>query len=827
MIPRLKTEGYSKDGIRLYHTGGGSPGPSNVTSTTNTSNIPDYAQPYVSNMLGATENQLFKTTTSGTDALGNPIQSITGFQPYQAYGGVYDANGKLTNATEAAQSAVAGFQPLQTQAQQGIGALTGPQTYGQAMDTTNQGISQLGQNVSQAGQYGQAGYNAGMSYGQNAANQTDANGNVTASSTVQNYMNPYLQSTLAPALQLQNQQFGMQQAANQGRQTQAGAFGGSRGTLEDSLNQQNQMLAQNQLVGNAYNQAYNTANQNMQQAASLGMQGAQQGMAGVQTQQAGINAGLQGAQQLSNLGQQQQTNQENIYNLQNQYGGQQQQYNQNVTNQALQNYANAQQYPIMELGTMSNMLRGLPMQATTTNQYQATPSLLSQGIGAAGVGATLSSLINPSPSKSNKKGGLQNTTGINSYDVGGTIRADLENMPDDALQEELKKTQSPTIKSDIQQIMAMRSAVPKAKAGGIMSYAAGEDVAGEAEAAKNMQNGINTVDPEFKALPQQQQDQQLIQSGLAQTQDPTMRALFTGQMNDYTAKANASLEDIVQKKQTAYDKLLGTDSSLKNMMEEKANAKAEGERQRQLRLGQFFAMWGSTPGPTLVAGLKSFAQSVPGMITDSDKQADIMQRIDTSINQINKADRLEKIGWIKDAEAEKKQAALDIRKLNEDIVKWNVGERQNAERLEREKMKEVQETKEKALDRESREKVAGITASGTTRGYEIQDIRSIRDNIVRYGAQEQAIRNAMGKVTADPMYKTHQMMLNNPDATPEQKAAAQKAMSDMMGTNNENALIEAQLLRKAYEKELMGKDKSFKPSGSSSGSVKDLTKYDK
>jgi hypothetical protein len=467
------------------------------------------------------------------------------------------------------------------------------------------------------------------------------------------------------------------------------------------------------------------------------------------------------------------------------------------------------------------------MQATTTNQYQATPSLLSQGIGAAGVGATLSSLTNPSPSKSNKKGGLQNTTGINSYDVGGTIRADLENMPDDALQEELKKTQSPTIKSDIQQIMAMRSAVPKAKAGGIMSYAAGEDVAGEAEAAKNMQNGINTVDPEFKALPQQQQDQQLIQSGLAQTQDPTMRALFTGQMNDYTAKANASLEDIVQKKQAAYDKLLGTDSSLKNMMEEKANAKAEGERQRQLRLGQFFAMWGSTPGPTLVAGLKSFAQSVPGMITDSDKQADIMQRIDTSINQINKADRLEKIGWIKDAEAEKKQAALDIRKLNEDIVKWNVGERQNAERLKREEMKEKQATEQKALDRQNALKVAGIHESGTTRGYEIQDIRSIRDNIVRYGAQEQAIRNSMGKVTADPMYKTHQMMLNNPDATPEQKAAAQNAMSNMMGTNNETALIETQLLRKAYEKELMGKDKSFKPSGSGSGSVKDLTKYDK
>jgi len=813
MIPRLKTEGYSKDGIRLYHTGGGSPGPSNVSSTSNTSNIPTYAQPYVSNMLGATESTLFKTQDSGQvdPVTGQNIQNITGFQPYQAYGGQYDANGNLTNATEAAQSAVAGFQPLQTQAQQGIGALQTPDQYNQAMNMTNQGIGGFGNTIGQAGMYGAMGNAAGQSYGQNAQNP----------SAIQSYMNPYIQSTLAPELQLQNQQFGMQQAANQGSQTQAGAFGGSRATLQDSLNQQNQMLAQNQLVGNAYNQAYNTANQNMQNAANLGMQGSQLGLAGVNAQQAGLGQQLAGASQLAGLGQQQLSSQENIYNLQNQTGAQQQQYNQNVINQGMQNYANAQQYPIMQLGTMSNMLRGLPMQATTTNQYQASPSLMNQMIGAGGAAATIGAL-------SKAKGGILKT-GINSYDIGGAIRADLENMPTDALQEELKKTQSPTIKSDIQQIMAMRSAVPKAKAGGIMSYAAGEDVAGEAEAAANMQGSINTVDPEFKALPQQQQDQQLIQSGLAQTKDPTMRALFTGQMNEYMRKNNEPLEDAVQKRQAAYDKLLGPDTSLKNMMEEKTNAKAESERQRQLRLGQFFAMWGSTPGPTLVAGLKSFAQSVPGMIVDSDKQADVMQRIDDSIIKINKSDRLEKIGLIKDAEAERKQAALDMRKLNDDVVKWNVSETKNAEQIEREKLRQEQETKEKKLDRENRIAVAGITASGATRSSEILNIRSIRDNIVRYGTQEQAISNAIAKVKNDSMYKVQQMTLNNPDTSPEQKAVAQKNIDAMMGTNNEHALFETQLLRKAYEKELMGLDKNFKPSdsGSGSGSGRDLTQYDR
>ena len=56
-------------------SGGGSPGPS--TSTTQTSNIPEYARPYVESMLGATQQQIFNTQ-AGTDAEGNPTTEITG-----------------------------------------------------------------------------------------------------------------------------------------------------------------------------------------------------------------------------------------------------------------------------------------------------------------------------------------------------------------------------------------------------------------------------------------------------------------------------------------------------------------------------------------------------------------------------------------------------------------------------------------------------------------------------------------------------------------------------------------------------------------------------
>jgi hypothetical protein len=70
-------------------------------------------------------------------------------------------------------------------------------------------------------------------------------------------------------------------------------------------------------------------------------------------------------------------------------GAQQQALEQSKINQAIQDYAIQQQYPMMQLGFMSNMLRGLPMQAQTTQLYQAQPSTLQQGIGLAGAAGTL------------------------------------------------------------------------------------------------------------------------------------------------------------------------------------------------------------------------------------------------------------------------------------------------------------------------------------------------------------------------------------------------------------------------------------------------------
>jgi len=67
-------------------------------------------------------------------------------------------------------------------------------------------------------------------------------------------------------------------------------------------------------------------------------------------------------------------------------GAQQQGQQQNLINQSVQNYATAQQYPQQQLAFMSGLLRGLPLQTSTVQQYQAPPSMVSQATGI-GLGA--------------------------------------------------------------------------------------------------------------------------------------------------------------------------------------------------------------------------------------------------------------------------------------------------------------------------------------------------------------------------------------------------------------------------------------------------------
>jgi hypothetical protein len=447
-------DGYARDGRRSLNTGGGGGGP--TSTTTNTSNIPDWLRPQVETALGAATQQIFNVDQSG---------NLTGFRPYVPYS---------TKPTDY----VAGFSPMQTQAFQSAANLQTPSqfaagsnlasTAGQgALSTTGQALgygqqgSTYGQTgagigISQGKEYGSmgAGYGqqgaitgqgalgygaAGAALGQQAAG---AGANYQAMATdpgsVQAYMNPYVQASLAPQLQLMNQQLAQQQAQNQAQAVKQGAFGGSRQAVMQGLTQQNADLAKAQLIGQGYNQAFKEAQQAQQFGANIGLQGLQAGMQGQQVGLAGVQgalagtaqgmqgaqvglqgaqtalqgtaqgiqgaqAGLQGvqgaqagyglanqaAQNLGQLGSQQLAAQQGIIGLQNQLGGQQQQYQQGLINQAINNYAMAQQYPQQQLSFYNSLLRGYATPTVTTSQYQASPNPVSQlaGLGLTGAAA--------------------------------------------------------------------------------------------------------------------------------------------------------------------------------------------------------------------------------------------------------------------------------------------------------------------------------------------------------------------------------------------------------------------------------------------------------
>jgi len=106
------------------------------------------------------------------------------------------------------------------------------------------------------------------------------------------------------------------------------------------------------------------------------------GLQGVSGAQAGYGLANQAAANLSNIGTAQLGAQTGILGLQNQIGGQQQAQEQQYINQAIQNYAQAQEAPMQSFNQFNSLLRGYAVPGSTTTQYQAQASPLSQLAGA-------------------------------------------------------------------------------------------------------------------------------------------------------------------------------------------------------------------------------------------------------------------------------------------------------------------------------------------------------------------------------------------------------------------------------------------------------------
>jgi hypothetical protein len=467
--------------------GGGGP----TQTTTYSTNIPEYARPYVENMLQSTQAQIYNA-------------DMTGFRPYQPYS--TDVNNYF-----------AGFSPLQQQAQQsayylqapsqfqagselagaaGVGGLGAAEQAGilgqQALGYgaagaeyggmgAQQALQTARQTGRQAGMYGRMGAGYGAR-GVEAAEQGFGAGEAFARQATDPYataayMSPYMQNVVDYQKSQALRDYGIGQGLRKAQAVGAGAFGGSRQAIaeaeaERALGSQLQGIA-----ATGSQKAFEDAQRQQQFGAQLGLQGLQAGygglglgmqgaglgLQGVGAQQAagqlglagtaqgiqgagmglqgigqavgagqfglgGLGAATQAAGTLGQLGGAQLGAQRDIIGLQSQMGAQQQAAEQAKINQAIQDYAIAQQYPFMQLGMMNAMLRGLPLQTQTTQLYQAQPSTMQQGIGLLGAGASLFGRKEGGVIKEYREGGI--TKGYKPGGVVDSTRADLEEIAD-------------------------------------------------------------------------------------------------------------------------------------------------------------------------------------------------------------------------------------------------------------------------------------------------------------------------------------------------------------------------------------------------------------
>ena len=367
-------------------------------------------------------------------------------------------------------------------------------------------------------------------------------------------------------------------------------------------------------------------------------------------------------------------------------------------------YANAQQYPLMQLGTMSNMLRGLPMQASTTNQYAASPNPMSTAIGTIGAGASMYNAYNPPRSAAGGEVKGYAKGGIMSYDMGGEVESQLENMDEKGLQAQAKESSSPSIRRMAQRLLrerqmgnkpqgtgpmgvqyqAAQPQMPSYAPGGIVAFAQGKTVyggpsteadEGEAEAMIGMQERLAQPAPTTGGImgattQPTTQVPYAPQAGRAMQQAPDIPAFMKAEYADAEKRMNAPLSTFMAERQAAMreagvaDTSEGQQKQRAEMMAERANLGEEKERQKYLRMAEFFASWGSTPGPVLVAGLNAMQKTLPNIMADEKDQKKARREIDKSIADLDNATRLEKRGEVDAAMALKLKAAEDMKALN-------------------------------------------------------------------------------------------------------------------------------------------------------------------
>lgn len=345
-------------------------------STTYTSNLPAYAEPYVTDVMGRAQE--------------------ASMLPYTPYGG----------------ERTAGFSPEQTQAQGMIGGMAEMGDplgvrYGQqiGVDTAN---------TLRGYQYNPMGFSTGPGV---TAGQVGDLASSADSDLVNRYMNPFTELVVDREKAGAARDYGIAQQTRNAKAAQAGAFGGSRQAVMEAEAERGLLSNMNNIEAKGLRDAYDRAQQYISGDRSAYLQGAgldinsklqadlanQNSFMDAQrnteaSRQFGAQSGLQAMQQLGSLGDsmanQGATAQKlamDRINALNATGAQRQAIEQAKLDQSYQQFATARDYEQNMINWYNSVLRGTPIGVDqTVYNTPSQPSFASQligiGTGIAGLG---------------------------------------------------------------------------------------------------------------------------------------------------------------------------------------------------------------------------------------------------------------------------------------------------------------------------------------------------------------------------------------------------------------------------------------------------------
>jgi hypothetical protein len=355
---------------------GGGGGGGSQTSTSYSTNLPEYAKPYYEQLLKETGRQVYSTNAAG---------DVTGVKEMPTYTG----------------ERIAGFTPGQEAVQRQVAGMARPEGFGASMYGLGTGVG-MGYDAAARG------LGSALSYAPTGVTASTVGTSGFTPGAASYYMSPYQTGVTDIAVAEARKQADLDRTAGALGSIGRGTFGGARQALLQA--EQGRGAAQN--IANIRARGQESAYQNAQQQFNADVarqQAAQQAnqAAGLQAQQltqqgqqyaagigkdiglAGLQSGLAGSRELGALSAQQQSSDIERLKAQAASAGETQAMQQERLNQQYQTYMDKQNYQKAQLDYLSNILRGnAGALGSTQVAYSPAPSLASQlgGVGLAGLG---------------------------------------------------------------------------------------------------------------------------------------------------------------------------------------------------------------------------------------------------------------------------------------------------------------------------------------------------------------------------------------------------------------------------------------------------------